>query len=324
MLENTYLRQVALNNFQQARQRAKREQIAARLAGRDSNLLPFEAIRAQLKQRNPMYQGIDLIPLANITGSVGRYAEFTRHFLPLNDSFRERWVSIEALAVTQGWSPVEVYKIGNVYFVKDGNHRVAVARQMGLRNVEAHVWAFPADIALGPEDDLDTALIRLGELRFMQQTQLDQTRPDHGIYFTTPARYTELLAQIEDLRETLCVIDGYCVSYEDAVPAWYDIVYLPTVQIIQDAGLLEQFPGRTEADLFVWLSVHRNQLGDLYGSYSGLMELAEALVVAYAEGGLGRLARQLKRFLGQQSKAPLMVPESIEEAILLNQEEDQT
>lgn len=307
-MENILVRQTARRNFEQARRRAWREQLSAKLTGRDASLLPFEEVRAKLQQKNPMYQGIQAVPLAKIAGSVGRYKEFTRHFLPLHDSLRERWINIEALAVSQGWPPLELYRIGDVYFVKDGNHRVAVAQQLSLDTVEAHVWAFPDEVCIGPEDKLDEVLIRFGERQFFEATHLGRIRPDHRITFTTPGRYTELLAQIGDLHEKLNRIDGEILPYEEAVAAWYDLIYLPVVQIIYDAHLLEHFPGRTEADLFVWLSLFRTQLGELYGEYDNLEELARALAAEYGEGGLEKITRQVRRLLGQEALPPLDTP----------------
>lgn len=304
------VRQAAIRDFEQARRRAWRQKISARLGGRDQALLPFDAIRAQLRHKNPLYQGVMQVPLGQIAGSVGRYQEFTRQFLPLHDSFRDRWVRVEALALTgQGWPPIELYRIGNVYFVKDGNHRVAVARQLGLDTVEAQVWAFPSDVQLGPRDRLDEVLIRFSERNFLNETHLDQLVPNHGIHFTAPGGYSELLAQIVDLQEKLKLIDGEPISYEEAVLAWYEIVYLPTVQILHDAALLRQFPGRSEADLFVWLSTMRQQLGEVYGDYARLEDLARALAEDYGAGRLGRLARQVRRLLGQSARAPLETPD---------------
>lgn len=311
MNDNPYVVQLALQHFSQARRQALRETLSSRLTGRDPHLLPFEAIRAQLKQKNPLYQGIQQVPLPQIAGSVGRYGEFTRHFLPLHNSFRDRWVRVEALAHSrEGWPPVELYRIGDVYFVKDGNHRVAIARQLRVDSIEAAVWTFPVEVELGPQDRLDDVLIRFGERSFMEQTHLDEMVPDHGIRFTTPGRYLELLAQIEELQKKLELIDEAPISYEEAVLAWYELVYLPTVQIINEASLLQEFPGRTEADLFVWLSLMREQLAEVYGSDCHLEDFARALAADYGAGRLGRLRRQVGRLLGHDAPAPLEEPPS--------------
>lgn len=303
-MNETNARQQAILNFSQARRRANWE----RWRGRDERLLPFEVIRAALKQQNPMYRGIQQIPLEQIVGSVGRYNEFNRHFLPLNDSLQERWIRVETLAASgQGWPPIETYQVGNAYFVRDGNHRTAVARQMGNKTIEAHVWAFPLAIEIGPADSLDAVLIRFGERYFLDKTALDGLRPDHTIHLTTPGRYTELLAQIEHLHHLLCAIDERPIPHEEAVMVWYDIIYLPTVQIISESGLLEAFPGRSESDLFVWLSIHRDQLGQ---DYDNLEDLARFLAEQHKASNLDKLTRQVKKLFGRPEPSPLLIPET--------------
>lgn len=305
-MSDVSMRARARQAFEDARRQAKRDQIAARLTGRDTRMVPFELVRKQLRQQSALYQGVAQVPLSQIVGSVGRYTELTRHFLPLSDDMRERWMRVTSLAMTQqGWPPIDLYKVSNVYFVKDGNHRVSAARQLGYPTIEAHVWEYPGTVQIDPESDLDEILIRFGEKAFMETTGLDQVYPDHGIRFTTPGRYTELRAQIADLQQKLAIIDERDVPYSAAVAAWYEMIYLPVVQIIRDSDLLEAFPGRTEADLFVWMSLMRHPLQEAYGDFDNLADLARLLAAKYREGSLDKLARQVKRLLGNNTLPPL-------------------
>jgi hypothetical protein len=305
-MEENINRAAGKAQFEKARRQANREQLAARLTGRGTHSLPFEAIRSELRQQNPFYRGLQNVELEAIVGSVGRYQEFTRQFLPLNDGLADRWVTVDALAQKGGWPPVELYQVGNIYFVKDGNHRVSVARYVNNETIEAHVWAYPIDVAIDPTDKLDDVLIQLGEKRFMEQTQLDQQHPDHNLHFTAPGRYSELLIQIADWQQKLAVIDQTEIPYAEAVDAWYEMVYLPTIQIIRDSALLDEFPGRTEADLFVWLSKHREPLREIYGEYENLAELVELLIKHYGESGLRKVTRQVRRLLGQDDLPELV------------------
>ncbi len=295
----------AMQRFDSARKKAFLDKMAASLTGRPTEMLPFDAIRSELRQQNPFYRGIQEIPVDLIVGSVGRYREFTRRFLPLSDSLRERWVGVDSLASTTGWPPIDAYLVGGVYFANDGNHRVSVARQLGIPTIEAHVREYPVDVQIGPDDSLDEALIRLGERNFMDKTGLEKMVPDHRIQFTSPGRYRELLAQIHNLRQILSVIDEAEMSFDDAVAAWYEMIYLPTVQIIRDSTLLADFPGRTEADLFVWLSLHRDKLKTVYGDYANLTDLAGILANKYKEGSIDKMARQVRRLLGLDDLPPL-------------------
>ncbi|MCO5196666.1 MAG: transcriptional regulator [Anaerolineae bacterium] len=302
-------RSKAREAFIQARKQARRHQLGAKLRGEGGQLLPFDAVRTELRLNNPMYRGIQEIPIAQIIGSVGRYREFTRDFLPLNDNLRDRWITVETLAASTGWPPIELYQVGDVYFVKDGNHRTAIARSMGLSTIEAHVWAFPKDLELDPSAPLDNILIQLGERSFESQTGLRELFPEHTIRFTAPGRYNELFAQIEALRQKLQIIDNEPKLFKDTVPFWYEMVYLPTVQIIHESGMMASFPGRTEADLFVWMSKHREQLADLYGDYDSLSDLAAILIDLYEESVLSKATRSVKRLVGVDTLPVLVEPE---------------
>ncbi len=299
-------RQIALKSFRKARGQAMRSVLQAKLTGRDNRLLPFDVIRDELRLLNPLYRGVQNIRLDDIVGSIGRYDDFTREFMPLKESTKERWVGVEALAYSDlGWPPIDVYKVGNVYFIKDGNHRTAVARQMGNIGIEAHVWAFPEEVEIDPDGELDDILIALGRQQFMKRTELDSVVPSNGINFTSAGRYPELIAQIENLRGKLTIIDDIETTFEQAVPLWYELIYMPTIQIIRESALIKQFPGRTEADLFIWLSIHRDQLVGRYGENDSLATLAQKLVDQYAEDTLERVSRQVRNLFGPDELPPL-------------------
>jgi hypothetical protein len=304
-MANIETRVSAHNEFERARRQAEIDRLGAWLRGRDARLLPFDTIRRNLRQQSPLYRGIHQVALDEIVGSVGRYDEMTRQFLPLNDSLKNRWVKMVELAQTKGWPPVELYKVGNAYFVRDGNHRVSAARQMKFPSIEAHVWEYPDDIIIGPTDSLDEVLNRFRERVFLEKTGLNQRYPEYDIRFTAGGRYPELQAQIEDLRQKLELIDEQEVSFEEAADAWYELVYLPSVQIIRESGLLAAFPGRTEADLFAWMSLHRAQLREAYGDFEDLAGLARSLMITYREKPIARVSRQVRRLLGSDELPPL-------------------
>lgn len=291
--------------FDNARKKAFYDKVTARLTGRPTEMLPFDVIRTELRQQNPFYQGIQEIPVDLIVGSVGRYREFTRRFLPLTDNLRERWIGVDNLAATAGWPPIEAYKVGDVYFINDGNHRVSVARHLEMPTIEAHVWEYPVEVKIAPDDTLDDVLIRLGERNFMDKTGLEQIAPQHNIQFTSPGRYRELLAQIHVLQQTLSIIDETEMLFQEAVAAWFEMIYLPTIQIIHDSTLLKDFPGRTEADLFVWLSLYRENLETVYGKCTNLADLAQILADKYKEGSIDKMVRQVRGLLGQDELPPL-------------------
>ncbi len=224
------------------------------------DLIPFEEVRTRLHLTQKYCRGLQDIELARIRGSVGRYRDFTSAFLPRRNHLRQRWERVKAVVSTQGMPPIEVYQVGDAYFVVDGNHRVSIARQEGMKTIEAYVWEFVTPVGLSAEADLDEVIIKSEYVEFLDKTRLDKLRPGQEIVFTTPGRYRELECLITMFREALEETRGEVISYEDALLLWYDMVYSPAVHEIKKSGAMERFPGRTEADLFIWMWQHQNRL----------------------------------------------------------------
>jgi hypothetical protein len=150
--------------------------------------------------------------------------------------------------------------VGEVYFVRDGNHRVSVARAHGSKTIEAYVIEYKTPVPIGPDDDLDDLLLKGEHADFLRETHLDRLRPDQNVVFTEPGRYRLVKEHIiihKYLREIEC---GCEITYEAAAAGWYDNVYLPLVQLIRERDILKYFSGRTEADLYAWLILHRAAL----------------------------------------------------------------
>ncbi|MEZ4635474.1 MAG: universal stress protein [Caldilineaceae bacterium] len=257
----------ALQEFRRARLRADLEQLRARLTGRSAELLSYEDVRRMLHAGTPVGRSeLRDIPLSAIVGSVGRYKDFTRNFLPLKDGAASRWANLQIrVSSMTGVPPIEVYQVGDAYFVHDGNHRVSVAQRMGAEQIEAYVTRIETRVPLSPDDDLDDLIIKAEYADFLEQTRLDTTRPQHDLAVTTPGHYPLMGAQIEAHRERLSEESGRRVSMPDAAAHWYDTVYLPTVQVIRDRGMLRDFPDRTEGDLFAWIHKYREDLIDALG-----------------------------------------------------------
>ncbi|MBN1123250.1 MAG: hypothetical protein JXJ17_19415 [Anaerolineae bacterium] len=258
-------------DWDRARQSALVDDILGVFTRRSADLLSFEDVQSRLRLTQKNYRGIQDVELDRIRGSVGRYQDFTREFLPRNDSMRQRWQRVDAIAITRGMDPIEVYQVGETYFVLDGNHRVSVAHQSGMETVQAHVWEYVTPAGLSPEADLDEVLIKAEYTDFLNKTKLNELRPEQEIVFTTPGRYREIECQIAMYQQVLEQIDQEPIDYFDAVTAWYDMIYTPSVQIIEERGVLKRYSNRTEADLFIWVWEHHEELRD-----RGIKSLAQA------------------------------------------------
>ena len=240
--------------------------LLARLREDTADLLPFEEVRRRLRGRGEVSRGLQEVPLQAIVGSVDRYRDFTRSFLPRRDADEQRWARVRA-AVTglKGLPPVELYKVGEVYFVRDGHHRVSVARDLGAPTIEAYVTEVPVQAPLSPEDRLEDIILQVERAAFLEEARLDRVRPGADLRVTVPGMYDVLLEHIQVHRYFLGLEQQRDVALEEAVASWYDRVYLPLVRVIQALGILRDFPERTETDLYLWLSEHRAALAEELG-----------------------------------------------------------
>ncbi len=165
----------AVQDFREARRQAVREQLMAHLTGKAADLLSYDEVREKLKARGSKPLGLKDIPLDAIVGSVGRYADFTRSFLPKVDSDRERWARVQvANADLTGLPPIEAYQIGEAYFVRDGNHRVSVARQLGAPTIQAYVTEIETRVPLTADVQPDDLILKAEYADFLEKTRLDE------------------------------------------------------------------------------------------------------------------------------------------------------
>jgi hypothetical protein len=252
--------------WRSARLKAFLQGVFAALSGQSRRLLPFDAVREQLHIGGPVYRGVVSVPLDKVVGSVDRYRDFDRLFLPTQSHTEDRW-----RRVSRAWyedvnlPPVQLYKVGEVYFVVDGNHRVSVARNRGQAFIDAEVRECEARVPLTsdvrPED-----LARLGErVEFLERTQLDRVRPGALIEPTILGAYDRLLEHIAVHRYFMGVEAGREVSEADAVGHWYDTLYGPVAEVVEQSGILESLPGRTAADFYLWVMDHMHYLRERPG-----------------------------------------------------------
>src|SRR4030095_8602953 len=117
-------KEAAIDDFTRARRRAEMEKIVASLTGKSADLLSFEEVRKKVRGIRGNRRILKDVPLDSIVGSVGRYDDFTRDFLPRRDSDAERWARVERLAKDEvGLPSVDLLQIGGAHFVTGRHHR---------------------------------------------------------------------------------------------------------------------------------------------------------------------------------------------------------
>jgi hypothetical protein len=139
--ENRVVKRLKIEiDFKKARVKAFCFGILSILLKRQSELLPFDEVAQKLKPYNQFYKGTEKVELNKIIGSLDRYRDFDRTFLPTKSYTKDKWQSVDLAYIdSTPLLPVELYKVGNAYFVRDGHHRISVARERGVKKTDALV-----------------------------------------------------------------------------------------------------------------------------------------------------------------------------------------
>ena len=142
----------AKTDFARARSKAFWNRILNFLGGQPATLLSYDEVKEKLRIGGPIYRGVKTVEIKKIVGSLNRYHEFDRAFLPLEDQVADRWQSIDrAFYQDVNLPPVVLYKVGDVYFVVDGHHRVSVAREQGQLDIDAEVRECSTKVNITPD-----------------------------------------------------------------------------------------------------------------------------------------------------------------------------
>ncbi|HOG57986.1 MAG TPA: universal stress protein [Anaerolineaceae bacterium] len=260
--------QKALDDFKKARSKAALQRFWAGIRGKSLDLLPYDEISAKLKAFNKVDRGLQSVRLKDIVGSVGRNEDFDRNFSPLNDADIIRWASVKTAMTSlnsTGLPPVSLYKIGDAYFVLDGNHRVSIAREMGLDMIEAYVTELytrvPVSASITPEELQNKATY----VEFLEQTRLDLIIPGIDFSLSRADTYPLLAEHIDVHRYYMGQEQAREIPYEEAALDWYEKVYQPVVEMINSSGLREEFPRLTVTDLYLWVLDQQSILQEALG-----------------------------------------------------------
>ncbi len=297
----------AEGDYGRVRRRAWFRDVVARLAGRSNQLLSYEAVKRSLKLGGPIYRGVKTVPVAQIVGSVDRYRDFDDVFLPKQDSTAHRWKSVaRAFYSDVDLPPVRLYKVGDAYFVVDGHHRVSVAREQGIEFIDAEVQEVVSRVPISAGLTAEDLKILHEYRRFLERTRLDEIRPGQHIRFTVAGGYQQIIEHIATHRHYMQLEQQRDVSDGEAVADWYDHVYLPVIEVIRANHVLDDFPGRTESDLYLWIVEHLYFLREAEQGTS-IEQAAEDYADQYSEKSIKRLVRGFSQAFGDNHQIPLEV-----------------
>ncbi len=236
-------------DFSRARRRRALARLSARLRRVDDvdHILPFEEVVRALGRVGERRLGLELIELDSIIGTVDRSREFDRDFRPTSPRVRERWQRIN-LAQRKGEAmpPIDVYRIGELHFVKDGHHRVSVARALGHRDINAYVTEVLTQLGADREIRMRDLPLKSHERLFFERVPLpDEAR--ERIHLSDEWRYAALAEAVEAWGFRASQARGEQLSRQEAAEAWFHEEYEHVVEMLREAQLVPKGVSDTEA-----------------------------------------------------------------------------
>jgi hypothetical protein len=228
-------------DFGRARRRRMLSGLATRLRrepGDVNVILPFEEVVAALGRRGERRLGLQTIDLDSIVGTVDRGREFDRRFRPTTGRVRPRWERIN-VAQRRGdpMPPIDVYRIGDLHFVKDGHHRVSVARALGYRDINAYVTEVLTEVGADRTITLRDLPLKSHQRLFHERVPLPKEARER-IQLSDEWRYAALAEAVEAWGFRLMQRRGEPLSRAEIAEAWFRDEYEPVTQMLREAELV--------------------------------------------------------------------------------------
>jgi hypothetical protein len=250
----------AQNDFLRARRRAAASRVAARLRGEPGDVrmvLPYEEVIEALGFVSERAAGVEVVALDAIVGTVDRERDFDRSFRPTSGRVRSRWENIAA-AMRRGESlpPVDLLRIGEIYFVRDGHNRVSVARALGRRDIEAYVTEVTTRVGAGKKITLADLPFKSHERVFFERVPLPANARDE-IQITDPWDYARLAEHVEAWGFRTSQERHEAISRREMAFQWLENEYRPVVEMLREADLIGN---RTETEAYMRVSAERYRL----------------------------------------------------------------
>ncbi len=250
----------AQHDFLRARRRAAMAKVAARLRGEPDDvrqILPYEEVIEALGFVSERPVGARVVLLDEIVGTVDRGREFDRSFRPTSGRVRSRWEGIAA-AMRRGRSlpPVDLLQIGEIYFVRDGHHRVSVARALGRTDIDAYVTDVVTRV--GAEQAITYAQLPFKTLErvFFERVPL----PDHArgeIQLSDSWDYARLAENVEAWGFRTIQDRGEAINRRETAYLWLENEYRPVVAMLREAHLVGS---QTETEAYMRVGAQRYRL----------------------------------------------------------------
>lgn len=296
----------AIDDFYKAKTKARFQSIFSALHWKNNDLLSLYEVTSIIKPKSETYLGMRTIPVDKIIGSEGRYHDFSSAFLPKREQLKTRWVSVDSAIINDViLPPISVYSLGGYYFVRDGNHRVSVAKAQGMEYIDAEVVELDSEIEIKP--GITMKELREKVVEYERNMFIAQYKPTYlpmdNIKFTTPGAYPEMVNHILVHKYYINQNIDHEITFEEAARSWYENVYSPIVQEVRAENLLQAFPGQSEGDMYMWLVRRWDEMKRTEGQNLSAEEAVRRAAKERGKSFPARIRRRISYLISKLSKS---------------------
>lgn len=289
------------SDFNKARNKALFNELLHFLSPEETKMISLGDMKKLLKPNNEVYEGLKVIPVNLIVGSESRFQDFDNHFFPKSLHLKTRWENIDRAHINgDTLPPITLYELGGLYFVRDGNHRVSVAKSMGIETLDAEVVSLQSEIKLKPGDTQKKMLhqvISYEKKVFYSMTDFGRITKYWCLDFSTTGMYDVIYNHILIHKYYINMDKSYEISMKDAISSWFNTVYLPIHVAIEDQRIMRLFHGRTYGDMYVWLVKYWDDLKQKFGNDYSIDQAAIVFKQHYSNNSFLSIWRALRRYI---------------------------
>ena len=288
-------------DFNKAHSKALFNEIQHFLNPEEASLISFAEIKSILKPKDEIYVGLKTIPIDKIVGSEGRYKDFDNRFFPKSGFLRERWKHVDAAQYESiVLPPIKAYELGGLYFVRDGNHRVSVAKARGIEFIDAEIVSLQSEIKLKPAYTLKSMIkeiISYEKRVFYTETNFGDITDFWSLDFTSTGQYDIIYNHILTHKAYIEKKQSSDMTMTDAIMSWFEDVYLPIIKAIDDRRVMRYFRQHTKSDLYVWIMRYWEELRENFGEDVQLDEAVQSFTRSKRIGFTARIKNGIERIM---------------------------
>lgn len=296
-MAETMLSSQTEDDFSKARNKALFNEIQHFLNPDEATLISFSDIKKLLRPSNEIYKGMQIVPVKLIVGSEGRYKDFDNKFFPKSMHLKTRWEHIDMAHIQDiSLPPISLYELGGVYFVRDGNHRVSVAKAKGIEFIDAEVVSLQSEIKLAPGDSLQKMIRQVIDYEkriFYSETCFGDITDYWVLDFSVPGQYDVIYNHILTHKYYINMNKTVEIPLDKAILSWFNTVYLPVIRIIDKNHIMRFFKGRTKSDMYVWIIKYWDELKQKFGADYSLNDAAVSITQKFGRDFFHRIINRI-------------------------------